>query len=222
MQRRRVLTLLTAGGLSSVSGCLDGLVESVEFIDNPGAVDGEWTPTQISDPAEHLANHRENAESLAFLQVAMTGCDDPDNSIATTPLTPLNTDATRSHIEVATATDRHAAAPFKDLLADCTPTASDHEPYLESPTELVDNTHFEYAYLLALTSKTPLSLDVDFAGTLPGNLAYIEVSVRPGESNTTVFVRVGAWVDPEGILIGISNAGTEVPTGVYEPTSRVA
>ena len=219
MHRRRLLGLFGAVGLSSVAGCLEGLVESAEFIDRPGEVEGEWTPSQASDPAENLTTHRESAQSLAFLQLAMTGCEEVVDSIDATKLAPLDAAVTAPPIEVATATNRHTALSFKGLLANCKPMSSDHEPYLETPADLVDDTHFEYAYLLTLMTQSPLSLHVDFVGTLPGNLAYIEVSTRPSEVTSAVVLRIGAWIDPEGILVGISDASTEVCSGLYEPTS---
>lgn len=216
MQRRRLLGLLGAAGLSSTTGCLDGLVDSVEFIDRPGEVGGEWTPSLTSDPAEQLVTHRENAEAIAYLQLTMADCEGSDDSLDTTELVPRESDDNPPPIEVATATEQPASGPFTQFLTTCTPIASDHEPYLEQPTGLVDDTHFEYAYLLTLRTTSPLTLDVDFAGTLPGNLAYIEVTVSPGEATTAAIVRVGAWADPEGILVGITADGTEVASGVYE------
>lgn len=223
MHRRRLLGLFGAVGLSSVAGCLEALVESAEFIDRPGELEGEWTTSQASDPAENLATHRESAQSLAFLQLAMTGCDDDIvDSIDATSLAPSDATVAAPPIEVATAMNRHAAASFKDLLAKCNPTSSDHEPYLDTPAELVDDTHFEYAYLLALQTTVPLSLHIEFVGTLPGNLAYIEVSAQSSEVTSAIIVRIGAWTDPEGILVGISDASTEVYSGLYEPTSGLS
>lgn len=213
MQRRYLLKATTVAGLAILTGCLTTVTDHLEGFNPPGAVEGTKTPS----PKATLADHREAAEELAYLTVTLEDC---------TPIPPGFTQLTQNTIgaetelptiDVGISTEAPSAADPTEVLSTCNIVASDHNPYLDDPSAFIHETHFDYAYLLSLHASEVATLIVEYVGALPEQTGYIEVETTPGDLDLTVLVRVGAWIHPESITLGVTDSDNTTVIRSYGP-----
>lgn len=214
MDRRRLLEATSVAGLTMVTGCLTTVTDHLEGLNPPGAVEGTTTPSSEAT----LADYREIAEDLAYLTVTFDDCTSiPPGFTQLTQVT-FGGDNTLPALDISIGTEEPSVSDPTEVLSTCDTVASDHSPYLDNPSALIHETHFDYAYLLSLHASEVATLTVEYVGALPEQTGYIEVRTTPGDLQLSVLVRVGAWIHPESITLGVTDSDDTAGVRSYRPT----
>lgn len=213
MQRRRLFEVASVAGLATLTGCLTTVTDHLEGFNPPGAVEGTGTPS----PEATLADHREAAEDLAYLTVTLEDCTPIPPGFAQLTQDTFGDEATLPTLDVGLATEAMSASDPTEVLSKCDTVAGDHPPYLDDPSAFIHETHFDYAYLLSLHASEVATLTVEYVGALPEQTGYVEVKTTPGDLDLTILVRVGAWVHPESITLGVTDSDDTTVIRSYGP-----
>ena len=201
MQRRRLIRSVATVGAVAIAGCLS-----------------QSDPTPRDSPIDTGAHqaYRAEATELAYVTLGLEGCHPSISGIEVHPVATTDGDVAHPSIEAGLITDFEDRSTTAITIAQCTPTSSSHDPYLETPDAFITETHLSFAYIVAVKASAAAEVSIDFVGSLDGDRAYLEVSTTPGDTEILTLARIGSPSPPSHLLIGIGDDTSPDGRDVYE------